>query len=204
LPGLFLPLLSVPAFERLGTRTRLAALAALLVLNLAHTEPKGYVTFDDEYYAPASIAEKGINTTTREEYTPRAARLRPPFAKTKLTAIQGRVALLDERLTSARQDFRVRVEHGTPAVAELATFHYPGWTATIDGRETALTVVPVRGTMALTLPPGEHDVRLELRPTPVRRWSGALSVAALLMLAAAGARHIIAVIRGSIRAHCPS
>jgi hypothetical protein len=51
--------------------------------------------------------------------------------------------------------------------------------------------------MTLVLPAGEHRVTLELRPTPVRRWSAWASLAALLMLAAFGAEHIIVVIRGT-------
>lgn len=51
----------------------------LLLFNLSHTEPEGFLTFDDEYYAPESIAARGLNTTTREEYEPRWVHLlRPP------------------------------------------------------------------------------------------------------------------------------
>ncbi|HEU0108335.1 MAG TPA: 6-pyruvoyl-tetrahydropterin synthase-related protein, partial [Vicinamibacteria bacterium] len=47
LPGLCLPLLALPAFARLGSWAA-AVVAVVVVFNLGHTEPREYVTFDDE------------------------------------------------------------------------------------------------------------------------------------------------------------
>lgn len=40
-------------------------------MNISHTEPKRYLIYDEEFYYPASIAQRGLNTTTHEEYEPR-------------------------------------------------------------------------------------------------------------------------------------
>lgn len=183
LPGLCLPLLSVWSFGRLRPRWQLLAVVVVVFANVAHTEPRDYLTFDEEYYAPESIAQKGITTATREEYAPRAAQTAFPFTAIKLLDASGRLQLLSQQLTTARQEFRVQTPE--PTRAELATLAYPGWTARIDGSEIPNAVVPQRGTMSIDVPAGEHTVTLTLEPTPVRRWSAWFSVLALFCTIAA-------------------
>jgi uncharacterized membrane protein len=182
LPGLFVPLLCVWALQGLKARWQLSAIAVLVLANVAHTEPKGYLTFDEEYYAPESIAKKGLNTTTREEYRPREARVPQPYSAAKLLDRTGGLEVLQQRLSSVTQEFHVRARNVTRA--EFATFAYPGWKATIDGKETRLSIVPSRATQEITIPAGEHTVRLELHPTPVRLWSAILSFVTALLAGA--------------------
>jgi hypothetical protein len=181
LPGLCLPLLAIPAFERLGPRRTLAAMAVLVLGNLGHTEPKGYLTFDDEYYAPASIAQKGINTTTREEYEPRWVDRRPPWSPARLVGTNGPVEVRQEEVESARQRFTLVAPRA--AAVEAATFFYPGWTARVDGAPVAASPVPGRGTLRFPVGRGEHRVELELRPTPLRRAALGITLASAALLA---------------------
>jgi hypothetical protein len=69
-PALFLPLLALGAFERLPLRWAFVACAALMVLNLPHTEPQQYLVYDEEFYAPERIAKNNLNISMREEYEP--------------------------------------------------------------------------------------------------------------------------------------
>jgi hypothetical protein len=192
LPGLCLPLLSVWFFARLRLRWQLLAIAVVVFANIGHTEPKDYLTFDDEYYTPESIAQKGITTSTREEYAPRAAQATLTFAATKLLDPSGQLQLLSQQLATARQELRLQAR--TPTRVELATLAYPGWIARIDGRETPIAVVPQRGTMSIEVPAGEHSVTLTLEPTPIRRWSAWLSLLAALCTLAV-------LCRSALRAH---
>lgn len=183
LPALFCSLLALPALLRLPRPARLAILGATLALNLPHVAPKGFNRFADRHFAPEVIARRGVRTTTLEEYEPRQVARRPPWQRERLTALDGEVAVLAERLAAHRQRWRLRV--ATPARVEAATFWYPGWTATLDGEPLPVEVVPGRGTMAMRLPPGEHELALALRPTAVRRAAGLLSAAAAAGLLAA-------------------
>jgi hypothetical protein len=185
LPGLCLPLLAIPAFERLGPRRALAALAVLVVWNLGHTEPKGYLTFDDEYYAPDSIARKGLNTTTREEYEPRWVERRPPWYGARLVGTDVPVEVRAEEVASARERLRLVAPAATDV--EAATFSYPGWSVEVDGSPVATSPAPVRGTLLFHVGPGEHRVVLELRPTPLRRAAVGVSVAGVVGLAVVAA-----------------
>lgn len=178
LPGLFLPLLAMFAFERLRPRWTAALAGLLVVTNLPHTEPKGFLTFDDEYYDPPSIAAKGLNTTTREEYEPRWVEERPPYDPRRVVGLSASVAVTQVSRRAGREELSVRAE--APTSAESSTFYYPGWTVTIDGVPAIVSPAPVAGTMRFELPAGEHRVVIELAPTPVRR--AAMLVTALLSL----------------------
>jgi uncharacterized membrane protein len=182
-PALALPPLIALAVDRLPRPGPLIGVAALVAVNLAHTEPKGYLTFDDEFYAPESIAARGINTTTREEYEPRWVEARPSAGGPRLRSAEAPITVISEHIETHRQVFRVRP--GAATTVEIATFHYPGWRAWVDGREVTIGVVPVRGTMSVELTEGEHLVHLELRATPLRRAAYLVTLLSLVGVAAA-------------------
>ena len=163
----------------------MCAVVVLVALNLAHTAPKGFLVYDEEYYSPDSIARRGITTTTREEYEPRWVDTRPPHANERLSGQPPLSSVQVVSLRSAHQEFVVSTERAT--VVEAATFYYPGWSVRIDGQETALEPVPGRGTMSFRLPPGAHRIILDLQPTPVRRFAALVTwvVAAALVLGVA-------------------
>ena len=76
LPALFLPLLSLWAFETLfhvkhGQVLVILAIAVLVGANIAHAQPKGYIQLNDAWWTPANLATSGFETTTRGEYQPR-------------------------------------------------------------------------------------------------------------------------------------
>jgi uncharacterized membrane protein len=191
LPALFLSLLAVPGVDWLWRWDRRAALVmvgALIAVNLAHSAPKDFLTFDDEFYSPASIAHRGLNTTTREEYEPRWVGVRPPYTSEPVRILQGMGEAHATVMRSAHQEFAVQA-HG-PVVLETATFYYPGWRAFVDGNEVSVQPVPQRGTMSFRVPAGSHDVRLDLGSTPVRRLGHALTIITAAILAG------IAAVRG--------
>jgi hypothetical protein len=188
LPATFLPLLAVYAFDWLTPPARVWAIAAVVGINVAHTLPKGFVTFDEEYYTPTSIAEKGLHTTTYEEYEPRWVRARPPYTAQRLGGQPPLAAVQPLVVRSAHQEFTASSLGAT--VGEAATFYYPGWRVLVDGRDTPVLPVPDRGTMAFYLSPGSHHVVLDLEPTPLRRAATLVSVvtAGVLLLSVVGAR----------------
>lgn len=180
LPGLFLPLLGAFAFDRAGRYPRRVALALLVLANLSHTAVKQYLTFDDEFYEPDSIARKGINTTTREEYEPRWVAARPPYSERKLS---GPIEIREQSLRTARQEFQVHAPGA--ASVEAATFYYPGWAVEVDGEKVPVEPVPVRGTISFALPEGEHRIVLQLGRTNVRSLGLGISLVTIVLVIAA-------------------
>ncbi len=88
-----MPLLALYAFDRMGPRLASVAIVALVLFNLAHTSPKGIQTYDEAYYSADFIAQKGINTTTREEYEPKTVYHRPVFDGVLLKGVRSTPAV---------------------------------------------------------------------------------------------------------------
>jgi hypothetical protein len=187
LPALFLPLLAAPALEWLGTRSRVAAIVALVAVNLGHTEPKGYVRLSEANHRPESLARYGVITTSFEEYEPATVGVRPPYTDRALSAVTGAIELVETDVRAHRQELRVTALQ--PTQVETRTFFYPGWTLVIDDQETPVAVVPDRGTMTFIVPAGTHRVVLELRPTAIRRAGAWISVISLIVAVATLALH---------------
>ena len=194
LAGLSLPLLSVFAFDGLGPRAAIGALAVLVLANLPHTAVKGYQVLPDESSSPMAIAQRGISTTTRGEYEPRWVAETPAYTPYRLTARDGPMDVVPVSLAAGHQDFAVRVPE--ERTAEAATFYYPGWTVRIDGRETGVAVAPVRGTMLFRVPAGVHRVTLDLEPTPLRRRALMISIVSAAVLALLGLWSVVGRRRG--------
>ncbi len=180
-PALFMPLLALYAFDRIGPRPASAAIVILVLLNVAHAQPKGIQSYDDAYYGADSIAHLGINTTTREEYEPRTVLKRPSFDSFALRGVDSAPVVSQFDATSDRQSFKV--EASEPAVIQDSTFDYPGWTVLVDDREVATSPAPESGLLTFTVPSGTHDVLVALRPTPIRRWSYYLSIVTAALMA---------------------
>jgi hypothetical protein len=184
LPTVFLSLLSAFALDAVSKRGAVAAIAAVVLIGLPHTEPKGYLRFDDEFYEPARIAANGINTSTFEEYEPKWVAKRPPHAASPL-ASPGAIEILEREESTARRTYTARFARG--GAVEAATFWFPGWRVDIDGRATATEIVPVRGTISFQVPEGVHRVSLAFGRTTLRSATLLLSaLCAALLIAAAG------------------
>lgn len=77
-----------------------------------------------------------------------------------------------------------RVRADSPVRLRFYTNYFPGWQATVDSRPVAIGADAPDGLIGLDLPAGEHDVRLQFGPTPVRQVGLSLSVGALLAVSA--------------------
>lgn len=181
LPALFLPLLAAFTFDRLRPTATTLLVAAVLIVNLPHTAVKGFLAFDDEYYAPESIARKGINTTTREEYEPRWVEARPAYAEQDLA---GPLTVRKSSIGTARREYHVTAT--SAGVVEVSTFYYPGWVARIDGKEVPIEPVAGRGTISFRIDPGQHVIELAFEQTPLRLVALAITVATAFTVIGAG------------------
>ncbi|HZC47259.1 MAG TPA: hypothetical protein VE243_12335, partial [Candidatus Acidoferrum sp.] len=181
-PALFMPLLALYLFERIGPKLATGAIVVLVLFNLTHTAPKGVQTYDKAYYDADSIAHLGINTTTREEYEPTTVLHRPPFDSILLKGVGSAPVVTQLAVNSYSQTFKV--DASEPALMQDSLFDYPGWTVLVDGHEVASSPAPDSGEITFTVPDGTHDVLVELRPTPIRLWSlyASLATGALMSL----------------------
>ena len=168
-PALFMPLLALYAFERLGPRLASVALVVLVLFNVAHTSPKGIQTYDEDYYGADSIARLGLNTSTREEYEPRTVLYRPAFDSVRLKGVRSTPVVHQIAVSSNSQSFKV--DASQPALMQDSLFDYPGWTVLVDGSEVVTSPATVSGEITFNVPAGTHNVLVKLHPTTIRRWS---------------------------------
>jgi hypothetical protein len=98
-----------------------------------------------------------------------------PLRRAAIVAGSGEI--LDQGSRAASAYAKVRADSAVRL--RFYTYYFPGWRATVDGQPADVSPDPPNGLIGLTLPPGEHDVRLRFGPTPVRTAGAALAVAAM-------------------------
>ncbi len=132
-----------------------------------------------------------IGTTVRHEYLPRWAVPRPFTSEVLLNGGQKPPPLVMEgelaetRLLArgpTREEWAVTVSSPRARLA-FHTYYFPGWRASVDGEPREVWPVENLGHIGLDLERGEHRVVLSLGRTPLRAWSEALSLAALVTIA---------------------
>src|SRR5688572_16632257 len=82
---------------------------------------------------------------------------------------------------AASQEWQVSVTTADADIA-LPLLYFPGWQAEIDGEFRPVQPVDGIGYMRVTVPQGDHTVRLWLGHTPIRMWAEIASVLGLIAL----------------------
>jgi len=175
------PLLS--SIPRLRVTGYAAAMALLIVPNLAHMEPKQFDDIDLALWTPQQIASRGVEVTTAAEYTPRWTEEKPAYDPRPIRVASGEAEVQQSERTPVNWSGNVKA--ATPWTAEFSIAWFPGWEARIDG--TPVPTAPARptGLIRIDVPAGEHQVEIVWTRTTTRRVADIVSLAALLALALA-------------------
>ncbi|NLV74243.1 MAG: hypothetical protein GXY52_06135 [Chloroflexi bacterium] len=127
-----------------------------------------------------------LGSTVRSEYLPRWTIPRPYTSPELLgsapqvRALEGVLAHAERlQMRSNAQEWRVLVE--SDGLFAFPTSFYPGWQALVDGAAQGVEPLEGLGWLALRLPAGEHTVAFHFEPTPTRRTTGWISLAAALV-----------------------
>ena len=162
------------------------AFLALALFGLPHARPSQFLTFDNEFYAPDSIARRGLNTSTHEEYQPAWVKYRPPYAGAELMPLTSATGFRFQLLPGRTPEFWAsQVDSQQPSRVRVNTFFFPGWEIAVDGVPIPVSIEDIWGRMLVDLPPGSYTLTVQLRDTPLRsasRWISFLT--AVLLLAA--------------------
>lgn len=176
--ALFMPLLALYLFESIGPKATTVAVVLLVLLNIQHTQPKGYLTYDDEFYEPPSTAERGLETTMYWA-EPHWVQARLNYTGDGLIHPPRGMSVTTLSWTSTQHEYSV----ASPVDAGVmdSTDYFPGWTVQIDGHETAVAPAPAFGLLTFTIPAGRHDVTVEFLPTPIRHLASLISILAFIV-----------------------
>ncbi len=154
--------------------------AQVQVLENTRAQPRAWLVTEAEAVR-AEEALRRIRGESAQEFDPQRTALlevRPA----DLPQLPGKVAAEKRVFITSYSGTRLTMEtdSSTPTVLVVSEIFYPGWVATVDGRQTEilLTDYLLRG---LSLPAGQH--KIEMRYTATAARTGAIiSVCALLVL----------------------
>ncbi len=76
----------------------------------------------------------------------------------------------------------IDVQAEKPVVLRIRTFNFPGWKASLDGRDIGIKTEDKTGLILINVPKGIHKVKLVFEDTPVRFYGKVISVLSLLSL----------------------
>ena len=85
------------------------------------------------------------------------------------------------RLLQSAPEFHAwRINSPSPFYAEVLTFWWPGWAATVDGRALPVSPSETFGLISLSLPAGDYTLRVFLGSTPARDLGALISALAII------------------------
>jgi uncharacterized membrane protein YfhO len=76
----------------------------------------------------------------------------------------------------------ISVKASEPSLLRITTFNFPGWEAEIDGKKTEIHIEKDSGAMLISVPEGEHVLKLKFEDTSVRYYSKVIWVISILLL----------------------
>ena len=199
LPLAFLVGAAAEALPR-GRALYAAAAAIAIALSLfPHLYPREpFARYDNATVADVvayEVQEGVVGTTSAGEYLPKGVKPTPIPALLAAYA-EGRTperldrstlppAATAEALARPLLGGTWRVSSATAFRARVLILDFPGWTAYLDGRPTAITPEPQAGLMGVDVPAGEHTLSIRFEDTPGRLFANSLSLAVALLVVAA-------------------
>jgi hypothetical protein len=175
-----------PAFDALPRyrRTALAAALALLIVpNVAHLQAGRTADPDLALWTPAHMAASGFETTTAGEITPKWVEIVRGPASPRVAQVGGGDAEITDRV-STPFEWAGRVRAKTKSTVQIERTYYPGWTVQIDGRDATPEPAQLTGRLQFAVEPGDHEVEVAWGRSPARRLGEGISLVAILIAAA--------------------
>ncbi len=167
--------------------------AVLLVIAALGNLHPDYLPLSDADVTPERLAQYewftgNIGTTIRYEYLPPTVQPRP-FTSAWLNG-NGRNAvrtlnrhLVQAELLAAKTTVQNwQIETDAPDTLILPTLYWRGWQGQIDGEPVSLTPADGSGLISLEVPAGVHEIRLQLKRTPLRLVTELVSLTAVLVV----------------------
>ena len=142
-------------------------------------------TFSADYEEQSGF----IGTTTLGEYLPIAVREVPKTSPMLKSVRAGQPVMrwdaTGARIVSASDNglnATLIVESDQPTQVMYRAFYFPGWRATLDDLPVELKVAPPFGLMAIDVPAGQHELKLQFENTPLRTASEIASLVVALAM----------------------
>jgi hypothetical protein len=147
-----------------------------MIVVIPYAKPQHYVNKEDGYYLTNEAT-----TTSSNELTPLWVMEMPTKrAENKVEVVEGSADLKDVSFDSKRIDFSVNAS--SQSLVRINTIFYPGWKATIDNKDTAISYANEKGAMDIHVSSGKHFVQVKFEETSLRLASDIISVLSFFAL----------------------
>ncbi|HCM37570.1 MAG: hypothetical protein UV61_C0002G0122 [Candidatus Gottesmanbacteria bacterium GW2011_GWB1_43_11] len=141
--------------------------------NLIRTLPRIYPS--DDYYQT-----NDATTTSADELMPIGVRVKPRNRPPEKVVLDSGGSFRIEKNTST--SLKLQVNTPLPTKLLVNTVYFPGWVAQVDQKPSQIEVIPQTGLMALNVPEGAHEVKVDFTNTPIRQVADILSVSGVIVL----------------------
>jgi len=132
----------------------------------------------DQVFTAKTIRNFNINATARDDYLPKNVTSVPQNQPTQDVTVEPEGTVTTERL--GPRHYLATVDMKENGGATLQRFWYPGWRATVDGKEAPCFPADEHGLVTVPVNAGEHRVEFTFGSTPLRTAAWLISLAGLL------------------------
>ena len=156
-----------------------AAMALLILPNLAHLHAGRVADVDLTFWTPEQLAQRGFETTTMAEVTPRWITGLTPYRPFAVTVLSGDADVASPGRSPFRWTSRVKAQ--ATSTLEMSTAWFPGWDARVDGQSVSAGPGIPSGLITFQVPPGEHTVQVSFGRTGLEKVAVGISITCLLL-----------------------
>jgi hypothetical protein len=156
-----------------------AAMAVLIIPNLAHLHPNQVKDIDPTFFTAQQLAARGFETTTMREVTPRWIRTPPIYKQNAATVLSGDASI--DRPGRAPFVWSSPVRSTVPSTIEMNTAWFPGWEVRVDGGLIRSSPGPQSGLITFQLPAGRHYMEVRYGRPAVEKGALGISIGALIL-----------------------
>lgn len=181
--------LALPARFRVGAiLVFLSAISALVFHRQVLAAPLDATSFSPRQMAEFEARTFLFGSTSGGEYTPRTVLQTPEFSDSRwqepVDLIVRKALVPGASVTDLGGGLlapRFNVSGPVASTLTLRMFAFPGWGASVDGAEAALSVAQPFGLISVDVPAGRHDVQFSFGTSPLRRFAEIVSAATLAL-----------------------
>lgn len=156
-----------------------AVIIASIFLTYSYFQPSKVVHKADQVYLDRFFGGKNYS----EDYLllPNWVEERPiQQPESKIEINEGEVVNMQEL---SPVNWRAQTKSDVPSKVTFNSRYFPGWLATVDGREVNLAPGTPFGQIEIEVPEGEHEVAFFWRETPLRKAMDVVTLASLIFVA---------------------
>ena len=143
--------------------------------NLSLINPAGYTKQNDEYYLT-----NDATTTSKDEFMPIWVTDPPGKRFSEKVSLPENALISDLVYNSKTVKFNLLSRQ--PGRLIINTIYFPGWQATLNGKNTAIIYNNPQGLISLDYPSGASRIEAFFKETPLRKTADVISLLALIYI----------------------